>query len=321
MNKLKCVIIKHYKTSLKMKRIALIFLSVMSLMACTENKVDPGPDNRDNPEGNNLLSLSIHIPPNSLSTYSTEDANSNENYIDELHVILFEGTTPIDEQTFLRTDPKLTFYGDSVLVAYEVNNITSPSTLNVQVFANRKTPDKLANNTEVPRPEGNAATSFFMSGKVDLTNMVTSFRGVVQLKRNVAKLRVNVSLNSVYIPEDLKIDYRNIKIQVIDTPDSTTLFDSDATQTFPTIQYPEHTGYTGPNPNWTNQLRPAHDSIITGSLGGGQIDSVYLYENRSITPTKVLVTIPTLSSSEGNKTAPYTYSIQTTATGSNVMRN
>ena len=311
-----------------MKRIALIFLSVMSLVAC-DNKVVPEPpiDNPENQEKKNKLSLNILVPPNSLSTYANEDASPNENRIDSLYIDLYQAPslTPINQKGFQRSE--LTIVNDTVVKAeYEVDNI-STGQLSVKVFANRRNPTTLSANTEVPLPlgMGNIASSFYMSGEGNLSSSAP-YTGTINISRNVAKLRVRVSMNSVYIPTDLGINYGNIKVQVLQTPNSTAPFGN--TPDYPGVTYigyPEHTKYTGPN--IPGELRPKDGNSINNlTYAGGQIDSLYLYENlrssfNSSNKTIVRVTIPTTSPSEGNKSAFYDYELNTTATGNNIRRN
>ena len=306
-----------------MKRIALIFIGVIALLTACDHPVDTNTDEGENNpvDKNKQLSLNIHIPNNNVSTYANEDASKFENWIDSLYVILYQGSTAIDTTGFSRTDisnPNKTFriVSDSIIEAgYEVDNITTGA-LRVEVFANSLDPRTLVSNTEVPLPMGNLASSFFMSGKsAQLTNNGTSYFGEVHLIRNVAKLKVNVSLNSVFIPQDLGITYSDIKVQVLQTPDRTAPFDE--TVDYPGvgyISYPEHSGAG---------LRPLNSSVLTN---GGQIDSCYLYENLrssfgSSNKTIVRITIPTTSPTEGNKVSYYDYELNTSATGFNIKRN
>jgi len=318
--------IEKYKTSIKMKRIALILLSVMAISSCKNDPVDPNPG--PEPGGENKLSLKIHIPQNTLSTYSGEAASTNENYIDSLYIDLYQGPTLINQRKFKRTDAELTIISDSILqAAYEVDNITNGSILTAKVYANKKEPIRIANGSLVPFPTGTNATSFYMSGtcKIERNPAGTAYEGNAHLVRNVAKLRINISENSVVLPADLMIDYPNIKIQVTQTPDTTSAFENEPVD-LPTgniIQHALRSGTAGPN-----ALRPYNGNLAT--FNGGQIDSLYLYENlrsdsytstTGVNGTKIKVTIPTLSNSEGNKTADYEYTLYTNKTKYAVLRN
>ena len=306
-----------FNTSEKMKRIVLVFLCTMTIMSCgndpvVEERIDNPP-----PGTGKEVTLNVIIPKNSASTYANEDANTEENFIDSLYIYLYQGATLLSDIGFKRpliSNADFTIQDDSTLIVkYEVDNISGPTGLRVEVFANRRAPEELTG--EIPLPIKTQATNFFMSGKDVLgTNpQGTGYAGTVKLQRNVAKLRVKISKNSVFIPDDLGIDYPNVKVQVTTTPKNTTPFYDDTRQDFANMSYP------------ARPLRPINNNINT--FAGGQIDSVYLYENRRTSygagdadATQVTITIPTFSS-EGNKTVTKTYKIQTPTTGLDVLRN
>ena len=314
----------------KMKRIALIFLSMVSIVSCIDNEVEPpGPPTPENGKG---ITLNVLIPKNSTSTYANEDADKFENYIDSVYIVLKQSGNPIDTSGFKRGDVSVKeFSNDSVLyVKYEVDNITSTTGLTVDVYANKMTPRKITE--EIPMPGQTMDKSFFMSGTASLApnGAGTGFEGEVHVTRNVAKLRVNVSRNIVSVPDDLEIDYDNIKIQVVKTPNTTSKFASETALNLPNTDYISYTE-RGPLP-----LQPLHRSSSFVSTGpekdrGGQIDSLYLYENRRTSSydinnkTQVKVTIPTKSATEGSKTADYTYELYTRLDGGplsfDILRN
>ena len=348
MNNLKCVIYEEKnKISIKMKRIALIFIGVITLLAACNSPVEeqtpPNPEQKPGEDGKTKLSLNVHIPNNSAATYANEIPSPNENFIDSIYFVLYQGSVAIDTTGFHRTDatnPNKTFTirNDSIIeVGYEVNNITTGA-LNVQVFANRMNPTTLGSNTEIPLPQGNASTSFYMSGETasQLTNTGTAYFGEVHLVRNVAKLRINVSLNSIFIPNDLDIDYNNIIVEVTKTPNTTSKFDNSAALDLAPGNYISYPPRTIPGTGPTN-LRRSASKFVSGNsdktLNGGQIDSLYLYENKrssfdlndpSANKTQIKVTIPTTSPTEGNKTASFTYELTTNLNNTssfNILRN
>ena len=322
-----------YKKSTKMKRIALVFLSIMSLVACNNDPIPEPPEHI----GGKEISLNINIPKNSISTYANENADEFENYIDSVYVVLSQGGSEIDRRGFSRADinpasgKTYEFLGDTaVKVGYEVDNM-STGALTVEVFANTISPKTIAN--EIALPNKTQATSFYMSGEGSLTLNPSSgvYEGSVSVIRNVAKLRVNVSMNSVYIPEDLKINYDDIIVEVVKTPNITSDFENSP------IDLP-NSAYIGYTPRTSTGLRRSSSFVSTGDEidRGGQIDSLYLYENRRVTAydpgnlpnvlsnnkTQIKITIPTQSASEGNKTADYTYALYTNLpTVSHVLRN
>jgi hypothetical protein len=142
-----------------------------------------------------------------------------------------------------------------------------------------------------------------MTGIDTLDYGAGAYTGTIHIVRNVAKLRINVTRDAVFLPSDLEIDYPNIKIQALNVADRTSLFESATPGAA--------TGVTYINYN----ERPARCASTVGS-NGGLLDSLYLYENyRSnyivgTNTTQVRVTIPTKSVTEGNKTAAYTYTLR-----------
>ena len=292
-----------------MKRIALIFLSIMSLMACKDEPVED-PNKKENPEIENKLTLNIHIPKNSASTYANEFASTGENRIDSICVDLYQGAAPgtMINRTWFK-GPSMVITDDTIItVGYEVDNITTGA-LRVEVFANMEIPKLITD--EIINPNVSITNPFYMSGRGNIIQSGTSYKGEVHLIRNVAKLRTNVSLNSVFIPSDLVINYSGIKIEVLHTPNNTATFEN--TPGFPGIGF---TPYTERGPSPLQPLRYASSPAFTPT-GGGQVDSLYLYENLNSTTQKTIVrvTIPTESASEGNKTAFYDYELYTKIPG------
>ncbi|MDR1114590.1 MAG: hypothetical protein LBL33_00255 [Tannerella sp.] len=311
-----------------MKRIASLFLfgSVL-LCACTDKRI-PGPEIVDPPSGKaGSISLRVLVPPGSISTYADTDASEDENHIDTLYVDLYQGGSLIKEDKFFGNNLKVTGPNDSILmVGYEVDNITTGE-LTAKVYANCKTVKIISD--EILIPAGDAATSFFMSGEITSQSPLiyngTAYEGTVHMSRNVAKVRVNISKNSVFFPLDLKIRYDEIKIRVLDVANQTSLFPgtADAATSLPGFGY---TNYTERGPAPLANLRNS-SSFSGGDTGtGGQIDSFYIYENHRSSydagnTTKVKVTIPTESPSEGAKIAEYTYTLSTPTDGNTLKRN
>jgi hypothetical protein len=296
-----------------MKRIACILLGSLFLFACKDERIEPpGPGPNPDPgtgtgSDKQEIALNIYIPENGVSTYAGEFASANENFFDSIFIDLYQDNSLIDQVGFKRNE--LEIISDTVVKAsYEVDNITTGNLI-ARVFANRRTPATIS--SEIVLPAGTPVTSFFMSGQDEIkrNNEGTAYIGTVHLVRNVAKLRTRVSLNSVFLPSNLNIDYDGIKIQVLHTPNNTSLFD----------------GATPPSPAYIDcSERAVRKPPGFNSSVGGLVDSLYLYENISAdqtNATQIKIVLPTRSNTEGNKTAEYTYTLNTNATGYNIKRN
>ena len=302
-----------------MKRIALIFLSAMFFIAC-DNKVDD-PDNGRKPNENaNGISINIHIPKNGVNTYANEDASVLENRIDSIFIILFQNNIAIDSTFWGRDSIENrieTGKKDSIIhVEYTVDKITT-GPLRVEVSANWREPKVISDSIRIPAL-GNYSTYFYMSGKANISQNASTgaYYGEVHLIRNVAKIRVNAYKHLLAMPLDLTIDYANIEIGIEKVANTTSVFNDpptlNITNTY--IQFPLRPA---------RLLHPASSYTATG----GQIDSSYVYENlRSdySNPdyrTKIVVKIPTLSATEGNKSGEYTYTLHTSSDNFNLRRN
>ena len=318
-----CVPSLENKKNFEMKRIALLLFIGFSIVAC-DTRVDPDP-NVEPPVSGNDISLRIHIPPNSLTTYAVEDASNIENGIDSIFIDLYQSSVLIRQDKFDGVAlQRLAGSNDSIInIEYAVDNITT-GPLTVEVFANNRKPVKI--NSEIILPAANHF--FYMSGKANLTPVSSGvgYQGEVHIQRNVAKLRILVSKNSVFMPADLIIDYNNIKVRILNATDSTLAFggaDITSSSGINYFNYTQRTGSIG-----LTSLRPKSP---LPTFVGGQIDSLYLYENRRASGdwspfgtdrrTQIEVTIPTQSLSEGNKETVYTYPIYTSSTGNTVLRN
>ena len=298
-----------------MKRIALFILLGFSFYACDNRVFEPDPvDQPYNPDVK-TISLKIHVPSNSLPTYAAEAASPNENVIDSIFVHVYQGGSFLHEDKFKLGDLNngLTVINDTTLnLAYEVDDITTPPLL-VKVFANKRQPAVI--NSEIVSPTvGTPGTYFYMSGQVGLTPPGTAYTGTVHIERNVAKLRLNVSKNSIYMPSDLEIDYDHISVKVLNAANNTSEFREKDPPGIGYIDYAARTANRG--------------ASITN---GGKIDSIYLYENYRSNyagnlptdgkPTIIEVTIPTMSATEGNRTSTYPYTLHTAMTGDTIFRN
>ena len=318
-----------------MKRIALLLLLGFYFVACN-NPVDPntGGDGPDHPgiRDVNALSVRIHVPNNNATTYSGEDAYGPENQIDSVYIDLYQGSTvPIHEGRFGFND--FNIVDDSTInIAYEVDNITIGA-LTARVYANKKEPEKISSEIDLP-----SINPFYMSNESPdlLTFSGSAYYGDIHIQRNVAKLRVLVTRSDAAIPSDLIIDYDNVRIQVFNVPDSTTAFGNVPIDGISSINYfhPDLPPYNAYYADHTGTALRKITNPLPLPPGGGQIDSLYIYENLrtgySYNPnpdptdrtTKVRVTIPTLSNLEGNKSASYTYTLYTdNANEFKILRN
>lgn len=278
----------------------------IALTACENSKkVDPP---EPEPGTSNKITLSIHIPKGSiLTTYAGEDASVTENHIDTVYIELEQAGTIIESKKFSGDDLEIMpGTNDSIVnVSFEAN--TNSGQLTANVYANRNYIQKITNEISLPETD-KPATLFMMSDSATLSYSGTAFFGTVHLVRNVAKLRTIISKHPNCLPADLVIDYDNIKIQAKTIPNQTTLFgpaEATGQDGFAYIDYMERTGAA---------LRRSPEF---SSAYGGQIDSLYLNENyltnesayNSSNTTKIKITIPTTSATEGNKSDSYEYEI------------
>jgi|GEM_PF-3881360 len=332
---------KHKVINMKMKRIAFILLSAIAFVACRDEQVGPDDGGGGIGEFDGGVSLSIRVPKGSVSTYASENASAAENIIDSIYVILSQGGTPLPIRAFGENDQewKLTdrlggaLSDSTVFISYEEDGITAGTPVDVTVYANYRAPKTITGEIVVPQEDSNHP--FFMSSATGRLHFDgTSYTDTVSITRNVAKLRVNISEHAVMMPEDLVIDYKNVKIEVLRVPNQTTIFGGSAKGAAASLSGFSYINYT---PRTDASLRPINNNISTFS--GGQIDSLYLYENYFNTysttvtdnvtapstagvATQVKVTIPTKSMSEGNKTADYTYPLYTNnASTYDILRN
>ena len=301
---------------MKMKRIAynLLYLIALFFVGCSDKTVviegkTPTPEPKTELDGS--ISLRIIVPKNNVTTYAGEDATNLENRIDTLFVDLYQGSaTPLEELKFYDNALKSKIWAstnDSIITVDTIvsNLVANGGAVTAKVFANRKIVDVIT--TDIPFPDQTATdakTLFFMSGVGDVNYADGKYSGTVNLLRNVAKLRINISKHSIVFPSDLSINYNDVKIKVLDAANHTSQFFVPGTynnlNSSDYIDYVERTG---------SALRNSLTHFT--STNGGQIDSLYLYENYQTVPpgiaTKVQITIPTYSLSEGPKTATHTY--------------
>ncbi|MDR2145704.1 MAG: hypothetical protein LBE91_04505, partial [Tannerella sp.] len=304
--------------------IALVLLGAAFTACNNEQIVDPdipgnGGDGAGTEGGDGTsISLRVYVPNGGrgVSTYAGEFASGYENVIDTMFVDLRQGAAIVETDTVVIPSPNVTVVNDSTwILKYEVDGLTTGA-ITAEVYANRRTAKVI--NAEIPLPDpGNRETLFMMTGTGSLVanGSGTGYEGTVHIQRNVAKLRINVSKNDIFLPSDLEIDYPGIEVQVLDAA-TTTLPFGPAKNDVAVFDYAE---------------RSAHRStdLTKFSLtGGGQVDSAYLYENYrnsysvGTNVTQVRVTIPTLSPSEGNKTDSYVYTIYTNNPDSTfILRN
>jgi len=297
------------------------------------------------------VALKVLMPAGAVNTYAgtyagEEDATALENRIDTLFVDLFQGptvgneggtTTLCKRDTFVvyplsggnPQDSRITIdpsAKDSVArVGFEVDNIVPQDPTHklwANVYANHKTVRTLPNNDSIPVPRTNGSnpiSSFYMSGRAATFNLTPSnaYEGTAHLERNVAKVRVNVSLASPHFPSTLTIDYSQIKIEVLNVPNTTTAFGktysraASAGDGFPYVTLKER-------PDGANVLRHAPNFSNTN---GGQVDSFYIYENyrssytEALNATRIKLTIPTTVDGV-TKPDTWTYTIKDPNSGS-----
>jgi hypothetical protein len=287
---------------IRFKISASLFLLMM--VSCVNDKIVK--EETSDPK----INLSIKVPKNSISTYSSETGTADENHIDTLFVNILENNV-------LKAAKK--FYGlslqtvsgtnDSIVnVAFEIDNLTG-GTITAEVFANREVITPIT--TEIPLPDkNNKQTWFMMSGTGTLDFSGTAYYGTINVMRNVAKLRVRITKHPACIPANLVIMYNDVKIETQQVPDRTQLMAPPPIATPTGLSYiADYASHTG------TSLRP---EIPIASFNGGQIDSLYLNENylennnyNASNTTQVKITLPSQAPGMPVKTAEYIYQLFT----------
>ena len=280
-----------------------MFISLM-FVSCLSDRIV---DERLSPEIGSNINLLINVPRNNASTYSTESGTVDENHIDTIFIKIFEDGALKDFKKIYGADIE-TIAGskDSVVnVSFEVENLTGGA-VTAEVFANRMEVTPITGEISLP-DKYDPQTFFMMSGTGALTFDGTSYSGTIHIVRNVAKLRVRVSKNTVCIPSDLIINYSDIIVEVQQVADRTQLMAP------PPVVSPSGLAYINYAPRTGSDLRP----ITTfASFSGGQIDSLYLNENylddseyTASNKTQIKITISTQEPGIPAKIAEYTYQL------------
>jgi len=102
---------KKCRRYMKMKRIALISLSVMYIFAACTNESRLIPDDPDEPPvtpvgTKSKVSLKIHVPSSGVQTYAGETpASTDENRIDTLFIYLYQGSLIASDTIALKPSP------------------------------------------------------------------------------------------------------------------------------------------------------------------------------------------------------------------------
>ena len=279
--------------------------------SCVSEKVT-GENNDDATrasEGKNI-SIAVRVPRNSVSTYSVEAGNDDENHIDTLFVRILENDVLKDIRKFYGTDLQLVgSSNDSIVqVAFELDNLGG-GIVTAEVFANRMEIAPVSG--EIPLPDKNDKTTWFMmSGAAVLTHNGIAYGGTVHMVRDVAKLRVRISKHPNCLPSDLVIDYDQIKVEVLQAPDRTQLMPP------PPVSTPAGLTYIA---NYSSRMGNAlRSETPILSFNGGQIDSLYINENyldnsayNSTNITRVKITLPSHEPNMPVKTVDYTYDLYT----------
>ena len=256
-----------------------------------------------------MINLKVNIPRSDRSTYSSELGSFDENHIDTIFInILEDGVVKETQKLFGSSLYVVPGENDSIVtVSFEAGSIGNGS-ITTEVFANRM--EILPISGEIPLPDKtNPETCFIMTGSGPLTYNGTSYSGEVHVSRNVAKLRILISKNTACIPENLIINYSDIKIEAQQVPDRTQLMSPPPILTPPGLTYISFYPRTGA------ALRPVTPIM---SFTGGQIDSLYLNENylddgdyTTTNKTQIKITVPSQEPGMPVKTDEYTYQLYT----------
>jgi hypothetical protein len=296
----------NLKTKFKNATFCTMFISLL-FVSCTDKIVDENDGRPENGTGVNLL---IKVPRDNLSTYATEPGTVDENHIDTIFINILENGVSKELKKIYGADINTVIDSkDSIInVSFDVSNLAGGGTVTAEVFANRMEITPITGEILLP-DKSIPQTSFRMSGSGTLAFNGTSYSGTIHVVRNVAKLRVRVSKNTVCIPSDLIINYSDIIVEVQQVADRTQLMTPPPIVSPPGLTYINYAPRTGP------ALRP-----ITpfASFSGGQVDSLYLNENylddsgyMATNKTQIKITISTREPGMPVKTAEYTYQLFT----------
>ena len=287
-----------------------IIFSGLCMVSCVSEAIEEAiPFVPDFPIGKNV-SISIQAPKNSISTYATETGDTHENHIDTLFINILENNMLVEEiKLYGNALQTVSESNDTIVhVTRELDNL-SGGTLTAEVFANYTEVKPIT--SEIPLPDKNDDEKWvMMSGSGTLAFNGIAYHGTIVLVRNVAKLRVRISKHPACMPSNLVIDYSQIKVETLQVPDRTQLFAPPPIITPPGLAYiANYTSRSG------NTLRTEKPLAI---FDGGQIDSLYLYENyldnsdyNVYNTTQVKITVPTQEPGMPVKTAEYTYQLYT----------
>ena len=288
-------------------------LALLLLLSCINEKIE---DENPIPTNGKEINLSVNVPRSGISTYA-EDGSIDENHIDTVFVKIFEDNVLKGTKKFFGSDLQQVgaSVNDSIVnIAFEMDDLAGGA-ITVDVFANSMEITPITGELPIPK-KANPETCFMMSGSGALTNSGGSYSGTIHLTRSVAKLRVIINKHPLCIPSDLIIDYSDIVIEVQQAPDRVQLMAP------PPISTPAGLNYINYAPRTGSALRP---KIPFASFTGGQIDSLYLYENyldnsayTSANITKVKITLASHTPSAPVTTSEYTF--QLNSGGSNQLK-
>lgn len=279
----------------KVKYIILALFGLFLMEGCSneeEQSLYPTPDSN----GKRIIALNISIPgsPNHSMTRTTvpETGSATENYIDYVYITISSSIKGEYHEVFKMPWTKNTAVRDTFKCAVEASWLENPGKLTATVFANYQKdslPGIITDEKKFWKGDNlNTLQKLFMSGQ-DTALVVDgdSFKGTVNIQRQVAKLRLKVKLTEDCVPVGLEILYDSVRVTVKNVANrADTIKSHSINQGY--IAYDERRGKA------LRIYKNEEKKHVIGTV----VDSCYVYENiindySAGQRTTLIVTVPT----------------------------
>lgn len=278
----------------KVKSIIIALFGLFLMEGCSNEEgqsLYPTPDSN----GKRIIALNISIPgsPNHSMTRATEPeaGSAIENYIDYVYITINSANKGEYHEVFTKPWTKEAAVRDTFKCAVEASWLEDCGQLKATVFANyqkNSLPGIITNETAFWEGDNlNKLRHLFMSGQDILTVDGDSFKGTINIQRQVAKLRLKVELAEDRVPVGLTVLYDSVRVTVKNAANQAGIFDSDGIN-------PGYIDYDERKGKFLRIYKNEEGKHVEGAV----VDSCYVYENIiSRYPagrrTTLLVTVPT----------------------------